>query len=379
VLGLVATLAAWVTAAGMLYPTMAAAASEPTPTAVPQSVPAVQSQQQLPAQVPLRSEPAVVIAVSPAAASARLQELLAAETQQLQQQRAALSAQQAVVTLTPQQLAVLQAQQDAQQQAAAAQQQAQQELSSALQQLAQALSHGTGNCTTVAGTAGQQASISCPVDTTPTTTSTGGQNTGTRTGSGNSTTGTGAGSGTSTTGGTGTGTSTTGGSGAGTSGGSGTPDSSGTAGTSNGTTTSSDGTGTGTGSDTTASDTGTPQNLDAAAAPATPVTGAPLTQSQLNAALAEAEADWRSVGADPSGVTASIGDLGGLTLGQTTGTSIVIDPTAADWGWDVDYPADPASQHMSLVTVVRHELGHALGLDHTATGLMAETLAAGEV
>ena len=37
----------------------------------------------------------------------------------------------------------------------------------------------------------------------------------------------------------------------------------------------------------------------------------------------------------------------------------------------------PASDAMDLLSVLEHELGHAAGSDHTATGLMAETLAVG--
>ena len=33
--------------------------------------------------------------------------------------------------------------------------------------------------------------------------------------------------------------------------------------------------------------------------------------------------------------------------------------------------------HMDLLTVLEHELGHILGYQHTATGLMNDTLAAG--
>jgi hypothetical protein len=79
----------------------------------------------------------------------------------------------------------------------------------------------------------------------------------------------------------------------------------------------------------------------------------------------------------------TIAALPGLMLGQTIGKSIVIDPTAAGYGWFVDLtPLDnseyhrgnvngllvantssPAFGHMDLETVVMHELGHLLGLN----------------
>ena len=51
---------------------------------------------------------------------------------------------------------------------------------------------------------------------------------------------------------------------------------------------------------------------------------------------------------------------------------IVIDATAAGWGWDV---SGRPGLRMSLLQVVRHELAHALGHDHDEEGLMAERLA----
>jgi hypothetical protein len=38
---------------------------------------------------------------------------------------------------------------------------------------------------------------------------------------------------------------------------------------------------------------------------------------------------------------------------------------------------NPASQHVDLLTVVLHELGHVLGYQHEDDGLMDETLSAG--
>ncbi|HET8605719.1 MAG TPA: hypothetical protein VFL66_01680, partial [Gaiellaceae bacterium] len=99
----------------------------------------------------------------------------------------------------------------------------------------------------------------------------------------------------------------------------------------------------------------------------------PLTQAELDAAVAQAMAEWRADLPDANfeGVTVSIGDLPDLDLGLTDGKTIKIDPTAAGWGWSGD------GEHMDLATVVMHELGHTLGLEH-GDGLMDPTLQAGE-
>jgi hypothetical protein len=92
--------------------------------------------------------------------------------------------------------------------------------------------------------------------------------------------------------------------------------------------------------------------------------------------VAAAEASWLAADpvADFTGVTVSIGDLPELQLGLTVGRTITIDATAAGWGWSLSGRA----AGMDLATVVLHELGHALGLDHDDEGLMGDTLAAGE-
>ena len=97
-----------------------------------------------------------------------------------------------------------------------------------------------------------------------------------------------------------------------------------------------------------------------------------LTQSALDSAVASAKAEWLSADpdADFSAVTFSIGDLPELQLGFTDGLAITIDATAAGWGW--------GTSGMDLLTVVMHELGHALGLDHEDVGLMADVLAPSE-
>jgi len=64
-----------------------------------------------------------------------------------------------------------------------------------------------------------------------------------------------------------------------------------------------------------------------------------------------------------------------------------LDLNAAGWGWFVDptphddsefrKPGDQGEQkHMDLLTVLMHEMGHVLGLDHD-DGVMQETLDAG--
>lgn len=92
-------------------------------------------------------------------------------------------------------------------------------------------------------------------------------------------------------------------------------------------------------------------------------------------------------------------DLAGSALGQTTGTAITLDTTAAGNGWFVDNtPADnseylptsnpnewiakagtAAAGKMDMLSVLLHEYGHALGIDHSANGhdFMATTLTAG--
>ena len=86
-------------------------------------------------------------------------------------------------------------------------------------------------------------------------------------------------------------------------------------------------------------------------------------------------------------------------LGEYVPGVIYLDPTADGWGWFVDstpgqdeeyaskagalaaLPGSAAAGHIDLLTVVMHEMGHALGLpDITvpdSTDLMAEALATG--
>ncbi len=150
---------------------------------------------------------------------------------------------------------------------------------------------------------------------------------------------------------------------------------------------------------------GTPQ---LAAAPPASAAAAPLTDAELAPVVAAAVERWSAAPGVVGGAallrraTFAVSDLPGLMVGQTVGNSIVIDPTAAGYGWFVDgTPLDdaefdashaagllrapapsPAAGRMDLLTVVMHELGHLLGradidAEVNPTDLMDTTLPAG--
>jgi hypothetical protein len=131
-------------------------------------------------------------------------------------------------------------------------------------------------------------------------------------------------------------------------------------------------------------------HLEATAASPAPISEA-LRAGPVQPLLAEALARWQAAGTDTSvlhGIDIRIADLGGLTLGKVDGNAIWLDDNAAGWGWYVDAtPRDdsefttPGNQgeqgRMDLLTVLEHEVGHLLGREHEATGVMQATLSAG--
>ncbi|HKS60779.1 MAG TPA: hypothetical protein VJT13_03715, partial [Xanthobacteraceae bacterium] len=104
---------------------------------------------------------------------------------------------------------------------------------------------------------------------------------------------------------------------------------------------------------------------------------ASINDAMLAAAIEQAKVFWTEYfGAGDSrlaalsNVTVQVGNLPGDRLGLTLGSTIYIDVDAAGRGW----------QAMDLLSVVTHELGHVLGLDHDdadTTPVMNETLDAG--
>lgn len=138
------------------------------------------------------------------------------------------------------------------------------------------------------------------------------------------------------------------------------------------------------------------------AASATPKgSAASLTDVQLAAVAADAlsrmEAELGSqVATAMAGVEIKVANLSAGTLGETSGKTIWIDNDAAGYGWFVDStPLDDAEftqlasnslsarsgsaadQRADLLTAVMHEMGHVLGNEHVADGLMSATLPLG--
>jgi hypothetical protein len=127
----------------------------------------------------------------------------------------------------------------------------------------------------------------------------------------------------------------------------------------------------------------------AAAAPGT--VHRSLRGNQVRPLLTEALARWRAARVDTSGlggVDVRIAHLGGRTLGRADGGVIWLDDDAVGWGWFADRTPRSDSEftrrgnqgernRMDLLTVLTHEVGHLLGYDHKAGGVMRETLTAG--
>ena len=128
--------------------------------------------------------------------------------------------------------------------------------------------------------------------------------------------------------------------------------------------------------------------LAAGGAAASPSSATPLQANQLQPLVTAAIANWTAAGA-PAAVTAAMAQaqvvvttLPAGVLGETSGHTIDIDPTADGYGWFIDptpnqngefsatasaqgYTAinPAAADSIDLLTVVEHELGHVAGLN----------------
>jgi hypothetical protein len=135
-----------------------------------------------------------------------------------------------------------------------------------------------------------------------------------------------------------------------------------------------------------------PGNLTAAA-PARARAGRVVTEGAVAPLVREATRRWLSAEGLPatalSGMRVVIADLPGQALAQTQGSTIYVDRDAAGYGWFIDRTprsdsefttaGDQGEQRkMDLLTTLMHEMGHVLGREHEATGLMAEDLRAGD-
>jgi hypothetical protein len=112
-----------------------------------------------------------------------------------------------------------------------------------------------------------------------------------------------------------------------------------------------------------------------------------LTYAQMQPVLQEAIALWRAAGVP----TASLSALDHLTvvitplppsyLGLTYGSTILVSPNAAGYGWFTDPSLTGVTVppgRVDLLTVLVHEVGHVLGYgDTTAEGVMEEFLTPG--
>jgi hypothetical protein len=128
-----------------------------------------------------------------------------------------------------------------------------------------------------------------------------------------------------------------------------------------------------------------PQEL--AGTPLTSTVVAPLTADELAPIVVAAEQNWQAAGLSAGelgqlqGVQVVVTTLPTGILGEYTAGTIYLDATADGYGWFLNPTARPASGQVDLLTVVMHEMGHALGLPDIsapgATDLMAAALAPG--
>ena len=127
--------------------------------------------------------------------------------------------------------------------------------------------------------------------------------------------------------------------------------------------------------------TGTPQQA-ADLAPSGMATGPPLDDATISSLLAAGTQYWSNLlGPDKVAALADAravsADLAASLLGDTTGSQIFLDSTAANFGWYVA-GSSVYTGGIDALTVVEHELGHVLGFadNDPISSVMWESLAA---
>jgi hypothetical protein len=149
-----------------------------------------------------------------------------------------------------------------------------------------------------------------------------------------------------------------------------------------------------------------PELLLAAEAPTVETTASALTEADVAPLASAAVERWVASGQAEAGalshITVEVADLPGLTLAELRGDTVFVDADAAGHGWFVDSTpledsefrvrlgrearlaaaSSPAHGTIDLLSVISHELGHALDLSHTTDpgrtqGVMSPTLETG--
>ena len=139
--------------------------------------------------------------------------------------------------------------------------------------------------------------------------------------------------------------------------------------------------------------------LYAASAADGSATVASLDATQLAALVDVARDFWEALGVDAAALDEAsfeIVDLPGSLLGLVDGNTVYIDATAAGHGWFVDPSPDESSEfgaaidgvmtadadsealgRIDLLSVLLHETGHLLGLEHDSGSIMTASLDSG--